>query len=505
MTAKKNGGMKVISSDGTRVLDRNDPAICAVLLSELKTATNVEIVSTGSANSLVVRVTFRDNRVALRDDVVDEHGHLMQGDARWLPTTGNPIREVILKCVVVSPEPLKYTYDRPNDKNATTVNNLRAEYKTQHRVFDETKHRFPICPDVIALLDFPDRNSFEAVFFNKTDPNPIYKPCRVFNKLRQYVIPKAPPAIAIAMIVMESIPASYKPLSDEALREHPSLVSQVCAMNVVLFHTCKLIALDAHLDNWLHDDEQPEHLRVRLIDFGLSLDITDELRRSQVIRKYFEMHPDELPAYLRLMGHPSLGAASAAESPSEVMQRAILSAAVPSVPLTAWVHKILVISMLIDGIFNMVYSQKKRTCQMSHIFNRVYNDACVTMRHALDTMWLDLNEQLKKDPGCNAMLEQIADYFVRNGYLPPSQLASSAALPPHEEYMGIVPLQKYHERPTFLSDDEDKVGMPSSGGNKSRNPRKTRKTRKTRKLCRNQSRRRQRRPHAKAPSMRLCI
>ena len=493
MPSKKNGGMKVISSDGTRVLDRNDPEISKFLLFALKTASNVEIVSTGSANSLVVRVAFRHDQFALRDDVVDKHGHLMQGDERRLPTTGKPTREVILKCVVVHPKPMKYTYTTPNDKNSSTMKNLRAEYENQHRVFDATKHQFPICPDVIALLDFPNRDSFEAVFFDKTDPNPnpIYKTCRVFNKLRQYFsLPEAP---AIAMIVMESIPASYKPLRHRELAIHPYLISQVCAMNVVLFHTCKLIALDAHLDNWLYDDEQPEHLRVRLIDFGLSLDITDEPRRSQVIHKYFEMHPDELPAYLRLMGNPSLGAASADESPSEAMQRAILSVAVPSVPLTAWVHKILVISMLIDGIFNMVHSPNKHTCQMSHVFNLVYNDACVTMRRALDTMRLDLTQYLENDaddqshkPFTESALTQIADYLVRNKYLPSSRFALAAAAlepePPNSD-MGMLSLSRH-------------------GGNKTMKMRKPMKTPR-RKQC-NQSRRR-RRPHAKAPSMRLCI
>jgi len=468
--------MKVISPDGTHVLARNADAIVEFLLSALKTARRVEIVSTGSANSLVVRVEFRDDHVALRDDAVDEHGALMRGDERWAPTTGKRIREVILKCVVVSPEPvvppepvvlpepLKYTYARANDKNATTVKHLISEYEIQHRVFDATKYRFPICPDVISLLDFPDRASFDSIFFDKA--NPIYSKCSVFNKLRQYfTLPERP---TIAMIVMESVPHSYKPLNDEALRMYPSLVSQVCAMNVILFHTCKFIALDAKLDNWLYDVAQPEPLQVRFIDFGLSLDITREPIRSKKIDKFFAMYPAELPAYLRLMG------ASAGATPSEVMQRAIISVTVPSEPLTEWVHKIQVICMIIDGIFNMLDSKVKKTCQMSHVFNRVYNDACVTMTRTLSTMSLDLNEQLKKDPGCHALLNQIAEYLVRNGYL------NSAPR------LAAEPEPQVESDETAALEDEDMV-MPLQ-----RHGGRINKSKRTRKLCRKQSRRRQR-------------
>ena len=417
-----NGGMKVISPNKTHVLARNDPAIHETILSQLKTATKVEIVSTGSANSLVVRVTFPST---LRDDLIDETGGLMQGDARWLPTTGKPVNELILKCIVVSPEKKKYTYSAPNDKNTATMEDIRAEYDVQRRVFDETKHTVPICPDVITLLEFPNRDSFDAVFFNKTATPPNYKTSRVFNQLRIYFsLPYKP---TVAMIVMESIPVSYKPLHHlkTNLHAHRNLIAQVCAMYVVLFYKCGLIALDAHLNNWLYDMAQPEQLRIRLIDFGLSLDVTNVPKRSEIIKNYFAKYPENLPAYSKLMGAGANAADSSLSlSPPEIMQQAILSVAVPDVWMASWLHKILVISMLMDGFVNILYSTTKQTCQMSHVFNVVYNDACVTMTHTLNTMRLDLREYLKDDTVDSDskthtmdMLDQISAYLLRYGYV----------------------------------------------------------------------------------------
>lgn len=444
--------MKVISSDGTRVIERNDPAIREIMLAQLKTARSVEIVSTDSANSLIVRVTFQEDQTAFRHDLVNESGILMHGDERWLPTTGKPVREVILKCVLVSPTQMKYTYNpkRIGDKNTATMENIHTEYQKQHLVFDKTKRQVPICPDVIALLDFPTRDSFEEVFFNKITPNPIYKSCRVFTQLRTYFSLPFQPSVAI--IAMESIPASYKPLHDIKmnLHTHEPLIAQICAMYVVLFYNCGVIALDAHLNNWLYDMEQPEQLRIRLIDFGLCLDTANEPKRTKMIQSYFAQHADQLPSYLKLMG------ASADASPADVMQQAILSVAVPDMAMSLWLHKILVISMLMDGFANVLYSTTKQTCQMSHVFNVVYNDACVTLRHTLNTMNLDLNEYLKNNAidsdsktHTMEMFDQISSYLLRYGYVKEniisSRLGLDDAIPNNmsEEEEEVVALSRY--------------------------------------------------------------
>ena len=459
-----NGGMKVISQNKTHVLARNDPAIHETILSQLKTATKVETVSTGSANSLVVRVSF-PSTLPLHDDLIDETGGLMQGDARWLPTTGKQVNELILKCIVVSPEKKKYTYSAPNDKNTATMEDIRAEYDIQRRVFDETKYTVPICPDVITLLEFSNRDSFDAVFFNKTAPNPNYKTCRVFNQLRIYFsLPYKP---TVAMIVMESIPVSYKPLHHLKLNlhAHRNLIAQVCAMYVVLFYRCGLIALDAHLNNWLYDMAQPEQLRIRLIDFGLSLDVTNVPKRSEIIKNYFAKYPENMPAYLKLMGAGANAADSSLSlSPPEIMQQAILSVAVPDLWMASWLHKILVISMLMDGFVNILYSTTKQTCQMSHVFNVVYNDACVTMTHTLNTMRLDLREYLEDDTVDSDskthtmdMLDQISAYLLRYGYVKNNitsgrlgldelgydYAAATGAAMPMEEGEEVIALSRY--------------------------------------------------------------
>ena len=462
-----NGGMKMISADGSRVLQRNDPEIREIILSKLKTAEKVDIVSTGSLYSLIVRVKFMpdkpsgflgffsSNRTSLRDETVDEHGRLMQNDERWLPTTGKPIREIILKCVVVHPEPRRYTYRFPNDKNMMTIQHVQSEYTVQNTAFDKTKSMFPICPDAISLLNFTDMASFDETF-----SNPIYRDCLVFQKLREYC--STIPGATVAMIVMESVPASYKSLSHRVMALDPHLIPQVCAIFTVLLYVCKFITVDAHLSNWLYDEKQPEPLKVKLIDFGQSLSVYDKDALAQVVDKYFELHPDDLQQYLKLMG------ANAGESPSAVMHKAVMSVSIPELPLNAWVHKILVISMLIDAFSNS--NPHKNTCKMSNVFNMVYDEACDSMNKMLQTLSLELPAYLEAHPENEARLTKILSDTVL-----------------HMERYYMLQAQKLHYDDTVASGvPEPDTGRSRYGGKKTR---KTKKSRKTSKMRRRRSRR----------------
>ena len=409
-----NGGMKMISADGTRVLARNDPEIHALLLSELKTAEKVEIVSTGSAYSLIVRVSLRAG--LFRDDLIGEDGQMMVGDERWWPTTGNPIRDVILKFILVSSPMTRYTYDKVDDKSTMLAIDVENEYKQQRIAFDVTKSTVPISPDVIELLHFPDLASFNETF----PSNPIYNECHVFQELRKCMT--TIPGATIAMIMMESIPATYVPLKQLFKKReiYFGLIAQICAMCVVLFHMCRMIALDAHRSNWLVDMMKPKPLRVKLIDYGMCLARLDTGKISEIVNTYFERHPTELPAYLKLMGAQD---DSPSHSPSEVMTKAINSVNVPYAPMESWIHKILVISMLIDGFFNMNHSTKT-TCQMKNVFNVVYDNACVSMSKMLQTLSLDLptylaSQSQKRVQLMNEMLRNMALYMDTYYHLRP--------------------------------------------------------------------------------------
>jgi hypothetical protein len=470
LSTNMSGGMKAISLDGTRVLERNDPEIREIVLSKLKTAEKVDIVSTGSLYSLIVRVKFMPDKPSgflwffsspeptrLRDEIVDEHGRLMQNDERWLPTTGKPIREIILKCVVVHPEPRKYTYGFLDDKNMMTIQHVQSEYMVQNTAFDKTKSMFPICPDAISLLNFTDMASFDETF-----SNPIYRDCAVFQKLREYY--SSIPGATVAMIVMESMPASYKSLSHRVMALDPHLIPQVCAIFTVLFYVCKFITVDAHLSNWFYDEKQPKPLKVKLIDFGMSLSVYDKDALAQVVDKYFELHPDDLQQYLKLMG------ASAGESPSAVMHKAVMSVSIPELPLNAWVHKTLVISMLIDAFANS--NPHKNTCKMSNVFNMVYDEACDSMNKMLHTLSLELPAYLEAHPENAARITKILSDTV--SYM--------------ERYYALRARNLHYDDRVALPGPN--MGMLSRyGGKKKRKPTKTRKPRKTSKMRRRRSRR----------------
>lgn len=459
-----NGGMKMISQDGQHVFVREQhKEQTSLLLEALKSVEKVEIVSTVSGFSLIVRVTFNERLNLFRDDLIGEDDALMVGDARRLPNTGKPIREIILKFILVSSEMTQYTYDNVNDKCTMTQSDVNHEYTQQQLAFDATNMRIPLCPDVIANVVFPTREKFKEIF--TIHKNQQYVKCRVFQKLRTYFsLPFKP---QVAMIAMESIPKTYVTLRTFGISLE--LTAQVCAIYVVLFNICKLIALDAHLSNWLVDMSKPEPLRFKLIDFGMCISVINHERISKIVFDYFETRPMQLPAYLRLMG------AKDGESPSDVMNRALLSVHVPDSPLISWIHRILVISMLVDGFFNVARSSTKITCQMSKVFNLIYDNACVSMENMLQTMSLDLSTYLHSQPEENAertikMLNNMSSYM--------------------EKYYALQARNLHYDDTVAPEPDMGMLGMLSRyGGKKTRKPIKTRKPRKTSKMRRRRSRR----------------
>jgi hypothetical protein len=208
-------------------------------------------------------------------------------------------------------------------------------------------------------------------------------------------------------------------------------------MYVVLFHAGSMIALDAHRSNWLVDITKPMSLRVKLIDYGMCLARVNAGKISEIVNTYFERHPTELQAYLTLMGATS-------DSPSIAMIKAIESVNVPIVPMESWIHKILVISMLIDGFFNMNHSTKT-TCQMKTVFNEVYNNACVSMSNILQTLRLDLptylaSQSQEKAERIHAMLRNMALYMDTYYHLMPRTWSSDddAVTPSMDAAMGVL-------------------------------------------------------------------
>lgn len=415
--------MKMISADGSRVLERNHPEIHALLLSELKTAEKVETVSTGSRYSLIVRVSIGAG--LFRDDLIGEDDKLMHEDERWSPATGKPITELILKFILVSSTMTRYTYDKVDDKSTMLQMGVNNEYKQQRIAFDATNRHVPLCPDVVALISFPTREKFDEIFLK----NQIYSTCPVITQLRTYFSMEFKPHVA--MIVMESIPATYVPLKQvfQNRKIYFGLIAQICAMCVVLYDMCRMVALDANWSNWLVDMMKPKPLRVKLIDYGMCLNPFDDVVINEIVNTYFDRHPTEVEAYLKLMGANPDDLPS--PSPSVVMNKAIKSVSVPSAPMESWIHKILVISMLIDGFFNMNHSTTKTTCQMKNVFNIVYDNACVSMSKMLQTLSLDLptylaSQSQKRVQLMNEMLQNMASYMEIYYKLRPRTLSSHA-------------------------------------------------------------------------------
>ena len=418
----QTGGMKIVINDTVSRENITE----AQFINIFQHTTNIEIVSTGSLTGFIIRATIPEEFSPFESDIVDISGNLLGAAQYMLPKTGVKLVDIIFKLCIVQPNhgPHIDDYDSVH-KGTCTLHELKDEYHTQRKVYDTSMSYAgtPICPDVIALLTFTATN-FTDVFINPSSRlsaifgvNPVFQYLNTqVNKWNIFVVR------SIGLIIMESLPSSYKPLrtlelpsidplttaANKAL--FPEMAERVLANYLILFFRGGIIPLDAHMRNWMYDNsQQVDPFKIKAIDFGRILERRNQLDKiTDITRRYFlRRSSSSISGFVEIMGCAPLSG-NQAVSASNVMNREMVilnrlikynqngrilwepdSHRYTPIKITdekvmqidssmMLMHRIFVLSALIDSFHNFV-EYEKEYCQMMGIFNVLFRKRCTNL------------------------------------------------------------------------------------------------------------------------------
>jgi hypothetical protein len=210
-----DGGMKIIINDNVTRDSITDKQFENIF----KYATNVEIVSVSSLTGFIFRITLPENITIFRSDIIDTDGNLMNLQTNMLPNTGVKLVDIIFKICIIQ----EYREPKINNYNlykkiSCTLKELTDEYYVQRKIYDTTTMNggIPVCLDVISLLTFSN-SKFNCLFIkdqsdesnlsNIFSANPVFQYInREVNNIHLRI------TRSVGIILMESVPSSYKQL-----------------------------------------------------------------------------------------------------------------------------------------------------------------------------------------------------------------------------------------------------------------------------------------------------
>ena len=288
----QQGGIKVLLPNlHNPVMEREIQSIQG-LQHILSNTTNIEIVSTGSLNSFVVRLHLDPATILFRSDTIDTTKALLSRQPSLLSsakveneTDGLPIHEIIIKICLTGAPSNKTTLDcfKGKDKAWVERNQLLNEYHTQRYLYSSMMSISgnPFCPDAFGLVMIPPpdvTNPKTLINIFRTVPN-IQSMLQSDTDLRlinDYLNKYADMGFQIGVILMESIPSSFKPVYHYSLKSEPhynaqtykNLCEVIAAINILSIYRGKMFHLDAHPGNWLCNPKASMVQQVKEIDFG---------------------------------------------------------------------------------------------------------------------------------------------------------------------------------------------------------------------------------------------
>jgi hypothetical protein len=360
MTRTQNGGIKVLFHQTDRhVMDREIRSLDGIT-TILTNTTNIEVVSTDSLYSFVLRLHLNKDpaKILFRSNILDtktsrftresfsktsifsKQSVSLAPDKAFNNTDGLPIHEIIMKISIINPgEDSRGIHIRPRmdvklfklKKKASLSNDeFSNEYYTQRYLYSSMMSISgnPFCPDAFGLYvtrspeDGILLSSFQK-FQNIVDmaaTNPELKD--IMKYLRTHVDAN----YRIGVIFMESIPASYKAVYYLSLNTQPNydenvykkICEGICAIDILTIYRGKFFHLDAHRNNWLCDPTKKLTEQVKELDFGRVYRITDLTKQNDFItelkkniKQYFEnlsKYPDFIISSLNIFFY-TMGAA----------------------------------------------------------------------------------------------------------------------------------------------------------------------------------------------------
>ena len=288
-TRSQQGGIKVLLPNFPNPVMEREIKNIQGLQTILSNTTNIEIVSTGSLNSFVVRLHLEPSNVLFRSDTIDTKKSLFSRQHKSLSytqvenaTDGLPIHEIIMKICIIGGEVILDPFDG-KDKCSIIINEFANEYNTQRYLYSSMMSISgnPFCPDAFGLMLFnppvvtnppTDINIFSTVPNIQTMLGTINNLNQINNYLNKY----ARLGFNIGVILMESIPSNYRTIYHYSLVGQPDynketykkLCEGVAAINILSVYRGMLLNLDAHPGNWLCDPKASLIRQIKEIDFG---------------------------------------------------------------------------------------------------------------------------------------------------------------------------------------------------------------------------------------------
>jgi hypothetical protein len=244
----------------------------------MDTARHLEVISSSSLNSFVIKIHLADDREFFKSDMVGDDGKKLDFLEIMDATSGRAITEVIIKICIIGrgSRPRDYVFNQTTtDKRAIDNAEFLNEYETQRYLYSAmmSTSGSPFCPDAFGRLEVRTPANLSTLFHNirgRLHQNDEFN--TIFTYLTELVTSGNH---YFGLIMMESVPGNYE-LFTNHLPERPRYVHKsfeelseiICAINILTIYRGKLFLLDAHPNNWFCDPSLPTLSKVKAIDFG---------------------------------------------------------------------------------------------------------------------------------------------------------------------------------------------------------------------------------------------
>jgi hypothetical protein len=279
-TRSQSGGIKVLLPGMHNPVMEREIKDIDKLRTILSNTINIEIVSTDSLYSFVLRLHLNPATILFRSDKLTSKKELFSRQYKSLSyseldneTDGLPIHEIIIKICLIDPVRRNITLNDFNGINKawTTKEKLVNEYNTQRYLYSSMMSisGSPFCPDAfgIVILNPPTHINILAAVPNITK---ILESDKKLKDINDYINKHGSLGFSVGIIIMESIPPSYKPIYDYRIeKQYKKLCEGVAAINILSIYRGKMFTLDAHTYNWLCNLSAPILQQVKQIDFGI--------------------------------------------------------------------------------------------------------------------------------------------------------------------------------------------------------------------------------------------
>ena len=291
-TRSQSGGIKVLLPDMLNEVMEREIRLTNQLDIILLNTRNIEIVSTGSLNSFVLRLHLDPATILFRSDTLSSKKELFSRQYKSLSyskidneTDGLPIHEIIIKICLIDPVRNNITLDDYNgiEKSWITINEIQNEYNTQRYLYSSMMSISgnPFCPDAFGLvtINAPPAThppTFINILRNVPNIGAMLQADAELNNVNTYINRHVNLGLRVGIIIMESIPSTYRPIYNYSLTNqhdyneetYKKLCEGIAAINILSIYRGKMFHLDAHPGNWLCKPSAPTLQQIKEIDFG---------------------------------------------------------------------------------------------------------------------------------------------------------------------------------------------------------------------------------------------